>query len=90
MTGELTWQRSEGLSHSVLTRLGTGFAVGWVRGRLGACGGLDPLACESLGPLADVHWGPQGAHWGPQGVRLGPQDVHSDSQGVHLGPQGAR
>ena len=75
MTGELTWQRSEGLSHSVLTRLGTGFAVGWVRGRLGAC--------ESLGPLADVHWGPQGA-------RLGPQDVHSDPQGVHLGPQGAR
>ena len=90
MTGELTWQRSEGLSHSVLTRLGTGFAVGWVRGRLGACGGLDPLACESLDPLADVHWGPQGAHWGPQGSRLGPQDVHSDPQGVHWGPQGAR
>ena len=74
MTGELTWQRSEGLSHSVLTRLGLDFAVGWVKGRLGAGG--DPLACESSGLLADVHLGPLGVHLGPQDVHLGPQYGH--------------
>ena len=88
MTVDLTWQRIEGLSHSVWTRLVLGFAVGRVRGRLAVGGSFHSLACKSSGPLADAHLGPQGVHLGPQGVHLDPQGVHLDPQDAHSGRSG--
>ena len=53
----------------MLTRLAV-VAVGWVRGSWGVGGNLDPLAYESSGPLAGVHFGLQDARFGPQDAHL--------------------